>query len=122
MEIIQSPLNQLLIFLFAWFLNYVLKWRDEEYVVHSGFIAFTIWELIAAIVSVSSEIQWMYYLYLSGSLLVAYLVYIICIAVSDKWGNPYNGEGAIAMLMPVFLFPLLLAPSAFIKLLVQIFT
>jgi hypothetical protein len=120
MEIIYSPLNQLLIFLCVWLVNYVFKWRDEEYVIHSGFIVFAIWELIAALVSISIEIQWMYYLYLSGSLLVAYLVYIICIAVSDKWGNPYNGEGAIAMLMPVFMFALLMGPSVFIKLLVQI--
>jgi hypothetical protein len=122
MEIIQSPLNQLFIFLCAWLVNYSLKWRDEEYVIHSGFIAFVIWELFAAIVSVSSEVQWMYYLYLVGALLVAYLVYILCIAVSDKWGSPYNGEGAIAILMPVFMFAVLIGPSALIKLGIQLFS
>jgi hypothetical protein len=122
MEIIQSPFNQLLIFLCAWLLNYALKWRDEEYVIYSGFIAFTLWELFAAILSVSSEIKWMYYLYLAAALLVAYLVYILCIAVSNKWGRPYNGEGAIAVLMPVFLFALVIGPSALIKLGVQLFS
>jgi hypothetical protein len=121
MEIIQSPLNQLLIFLSAWSVNYAFKWRDEEYVIHSGFIAFTVWELFAAIVSVSIEIQWMYYLYLAGALLVAYLVYILCVAVSDKWGSPYSGEGTIAVLMPVFMFAVLMGPSALIKLVVQLF-
>jgi hypothetical protein len=122
MEIIQSPLNQLLIFLFSWLVNYAFKWRDEEYVIYSGFIAFTLWEIFAAIVSISSEIQWMYYLYLAGALLVAYLVYIFCIAVSNKWGSPYSGEGAIAILMPVMMFAVLMGPSALIKLIVQLFT
>jgi hypothetical protein len=120
MDIIQSPINQLLIFLFVWLVNYVFKWRDEEYVIYSGLIAFTLWELFAAILSVSSDIQWVYYLYLTGALFVAYLVYIISIAVSDKWGVPYNGEGAIAILMPIFTFALIMGPSALIKLFIQL--
>lgn len=119
---IQSPLNQLLVFFCIWLANYVVKWRNEEYIIYSGFVVFASWEVIAAVVSISDSVQWMYYIHLAGMLLAAYLVYILSIAISDKLGNSYSGEGAIAILAPIFIFPVLMGPAALVKLVVQWFS
>jgi hypothetical protein len=120
MDIIQSPLNQLLIFLSVWGINYLIKWRDEKYAILSGVFLFSFWELAGVILGVPGNIQWNYYLYLMGALLAAYIVYFLCLTITDKWGNPYDGKGGLLILAPLIIFPILVTPAAIIKFVIQL--
>jgi hypothetical protein len=120
MEIILSPLNQLLIFLSIWGVNYLIKWRDEKYTILSGVFLFAFWEAAGVILGISSKIEWTYYLYLLGALLAGYLIYFLCLIISDKWGDPYNGKGGLLILAPLILFPFFITPAAIIKLIIHL--
>jgi hypothetical protein len=116
---LQSPLIQFLVFLAFWSVNFAFKWRDTAYILQSGINLFILWILASGIAGVRSNIPWSYYLYLLIALTGGYVIFLFCFWISEKWGGepfkPYNSEGALAVLVPVGLLPLILLPLLVIK-------
>ncbi len=70
MEMFYSPLNQFLMFICAWVVIYLWKWRDPRYITVMGFYSFSTWLLIGSVLGVSRDVPWMYYPNFVGVLLL----------------------------------------------------
>lgn len=120
-ELIQNPINQLLIFIAFWLINCLIKWRNSKYIVGSGFKALLCWLVVGSLIGVAQSFMWSYYLHLMGALFAGYCIYIVSVIIADKWGYPYMHDDGLIVLVPVFLSPFIILPALLIKLLVSLF-
>ena len=120
MDMLYSPRNQFFVFLCFWIVICALKWRDAEYLLLAGFYALLLWAVVGAIVGVSSGVSWGYYGYITVALIVGYAVYVASVWIADEWA-PCIREGWIGVVVPLFMLPVLLALSAFIKFIIKLF-
>ncbi len=118
MEMFYSPLNQFLMFICAWVVIYLWKWRDPRYITVMGFYSFSAWLLIGSVLGVSRDVPWMYYPNFVGVLAAGYMICLLSNMASEKWGA-YSREGGLIIYIPVVMTPALLIPSVIIKYILQ---
>lgn len=115
MEFIKEPHIQLGIYLSVLFLSMIISKLNSEIVITHGVNTLLIWILISTLAGISTEYSWWYYFYLVGSLLLGYLSLWACFYISDKFGEPYMGEGGLYLLAPIMITVFLLTVSLVIK-------
>jgi len=111
-----EPHIQLGIYLSILFLAMIISRLNSEVVIGYGVNTLLIWILISTFAGISTDYDWWYYAYLIGSFLVGYVFLWACFYISDKFGEPYMGEGGLYLLAPIMITAFLLPVSLVIKL------
>jgi hypothetical protein len=115
LEIVKPPHIQLVIYCSAMIFTFLFRWQSTPFILLTGSYLLIVWAIAGGVIGISPEQSWVYYLYLCGALLVGYGVLVGLFYLSDKWGDSYNSEGAIGVLIPIIVSPIILAGVIAVK-------
>ncbi len=121
MELIKEPHIQLGIYLFILFLAMIISKLNSGTVIMYGISTFLVWIPVSTFAGISTDYDWWYYAYLTGSFMIAYVILWVCFYITDKYGSPCNGEGAIVIVAPLTFAVVLIPLSLVIKLIWNFF-
>ena len=108
LEVLSSPFYQI-IALCALLLLTALVFRfDTSLILLYGFYYCVAWLVISLFYGVFTEKMWYYIFYTAISLLIYYAFWLGLAYISSKFGEPYDGDGWMAFLMPINTFVIVL--------------
>ena len=93
----------------------VFSGLSESLLIGSGVYIISIWLLTGFILSFWTDTYWYYILHWFLSVIAGLGYWFLCICLSGRFGKPYTGDGAMIMLLPIYLLPVALVASISIK-------
>ncbi len=75
---------------------------SESIVIKSGIILFSIGLVISFLLSFYTDRYWFFILHWILSSIAFFLFWYLSIYICEEYGNPYSGEGAMIIVLPVY--------------------
>ena len=82
----------------------IYKRFSEAAAIEAGLYICYFWIPLCAALSLFSDDFWLYFLHWALSMLAFFIIYFMIIYLCEKYGSPYMGDGAMAMLLPIYIF------------------
>ncbi|MDH5181630.1 MAG: hypothetical protein OEZ39_00320 [Gammaproteobacteria bacterium] len=121
MEQLKFPPVQLAIYLTLLVFTLVFSRLNSATVIQTGVNLLLGWTLLAVFAGIPGSYAWSWYGWLAGSLITAWLVLWACMALSNRFGEAYHGEGVMFLLAPLSVAAVLFPLAMIIKFLWQTF-
>lgn len=112
---IYSPYFQLLFLVVVLTGVFLISRMSETTVIAWGIYLFFGWMAINFLLTFFANSYWYFLLHWFLSALGFLAFWYLCIYLSEKFGRPYTGDGAMVMLLPVYFVPVFLLVSIGIK-------
>lgn len=88
---------------------------SEGALIESGIYVFSGWMFGSFCLSFFTETYWSYVLHWLAASMLFFAYWFLSIFLTERFGRPYNGDGAMAILIPIYFVPITLIASIAIK-------
>lgn len=99
----------------------IFRKLSEGDIMSAGINISFVWMPLSMLMSLWTNSYWVYMLHWFLATLGFFVLYFFGVSVCGKYGRPYRGDGGMVMIIPIYLFPVTIVGSLFIRAIIYVF-